>query len=188
MDELGKEIAIDVGGGQGEYFAKRARAEPEKTFLVLEPKPTKPEKIPPNLHIIQWLSTQKSGLPLKGSSVDEANIHFLYGEIIDTTGRAISSKDTSAEDRAYRKLLRQLKRVLRNGARINILDVRNNILRVEKLLKEEGFLITSPPRKLENEEQTIWSALFFSSFKKGHRPESESFVLPMEIEASWNPK
>lgn len=188
MTDYDKEVVIDIGGGSGKYLVERSLNEPQKTFLVLELKPVKPEKIPENLHIIQWMSSQKSGIPLGKQTIDEANIHFLFGEIKGESGVTIDSNDLSAEVSAYRNLLVNLKNVLKERARVNILEVKDNAPRVEHLLKEEGFQIITPARRLGNEDQTAWSTVFFRTFRISGRSESESHVLPMEIEANWLPE
>lgn len=178
-----QEMAVDIGGGKGEYFVQRARENPEKTFLILEPSPLRLKREPPNLHVIRWRSDEESFLPLKAASVDEANINFLCGEIRDRdddVGRA----EKFEVDR-YRKLLRDLKEVLKNGALVRIADVRGNIGAIKNLLEEEGYKITLAPIRLMDEDRTAWSKCFFDVFEKGGKSEEESVALPMTIEAQW---
>jgi ubiquinone/menaquinone biosynthesis C-methylase UbiE len=172
------ELSIDIGAGTGERYIKLANENPERSFLILDPSINKINGKPKNLHLINWKSDKTSKLPLPDNSVDAANISFLFGEI--KTKEKDDGSLNAAKER-YRLLLLDTKRVLKKGGVIEIADVQGNIKFVAELLTEEGFDITLPPTKLNDENYSEWARAFYHVFRKGGRKEAESEALPMQI-------
>lgn len=184
MNELQESLATDIGSGMGEYFVERARQQLEKTFLILEPRRLRILRKPPNLRIVQWRTDRDSKLPLSPNSVNEVNINFLAGDIVyredDNDNPEFPVWERYRWER-YRKLLHDLKGVLKKGALVRIVDDQGHIKEIEKMLEEEGYRITLPAARLQDEKRTSWTKTFFSRFKETRRFD----LLPMTVEAQW---
>lgn len=178
--ESRKEVAVDIGGGAGEFFLKMAKENPDKHFLILEPQELSMEEKPPNLDIVQWRSEKELVLPLRENSISDAYINFLMGEI-KYKGHYATTEEEAIE--MYRKILSELKEVLKSGSLVHITDVRDNIKHIKKALLDEGFNITSGPARLTDENKTLWSKMFSDAFKQIGKSEDESYILPMTMEA-----
>jgi hypothetical protein len=180
-----KEKIVDIGGGGGEYFSRLAREHPGKTFLVLDPQRNSIQENPPNLFFTQWKSDVDSKIPFRADSVDEAHINFLMGEIRS------KEPETGTEEEAvrrYRRLLSQLKEVLKQKGLVHIVDVQDNIKFVKRALEQEGYLIIEGPTPLQDEKITKWSEFFYSVSKKSGRKLEESMALPVVIRARLEDK
>jgi len=186
MEDADKEVAIDIGGGWDEYFFRLAKENPQKTFIVLDPSIRPIKRAPDNLFLIKWKTDVDSKLPFLPDKINEAHLNFLFGEIKTSEEPDVETEEES--NRRYRMLLKDLKDILRPNSTLHLVDVRDNIFRIQKLLKEEGYQIIQPPKRLKDESRTKWSTLFAEAFKKKGRKEEESFILPMEIEAKWEGK
>jgi len=175
------EIAVDIGGGRGEYFLKRAINEPQKTFVVLDPQieniPDKPE----NLILIKWKSDVDSKLPLSFNSVDEINMNMLMGEL--KTNDANPRGNLEKELFPFRRILRETKNILKDGGEITICEPKANIDYAVKLLNEEGYQIVKSPSQVEDERKSKFIELFYSFFKNTRNDQKDSLVLPMEVKA-----
>lgn len=156
MDSVVKEVAIDIGGGRGEYFLRRAIKEPAKEFLILEPTQLKIDVKPRNLHIIQWLSNESSSIPLKPSSVDEANINFLYGVIKWDLNKDPDSEGVSFAEK-YEKILEDLKTVLKPGGKLHIVDAKLHKDKILSMLDKLGYILEGEPEPLKDTRRTFWS-------------------------------
>lgn len=156
MDPMGKEVAIDVGGGLGEYFVERAKKEPSKQFVILEPRRLRIARKPQNLHIVQWRSDEESALPFKASSVDEANINFLYG--ISKWGITEDSYGPQPyQAKKYEKILNDLKSVLKQGGKLHIVEAKFRQGIIVAILKKLGYRLEGEPEFLQDKERTFWS-------------------------------
>lgn len=184
------EISIDVGSGDGKYFFELADKSPEKMFVILDPQIVKKSdrNIPSNLHFIEWKSDVDSTMPFKKNSIDEANINFLMGEIQNKNeSRARTAEESLKNDlEKYRKILVDIKDILKDGAILHIVDVRGNIDYISNLLQEEGFIILNGPVKLEDGDRTEWSKIFSDLSKRAalnpwHK--DQGITLPMQIMA-----
>lgn len=182
-----KEVQIDIGGGTGEYLSNKARENPDKTFVTLEPfsnhyknKPLLPKL--ENLYTIVWKSDVDSHLPFSEGTVSEASANFLMGEL---RTKERESQTIDEEKKKYRRLIEDIKNVLRKDGKLRIVDVKGVIDYVVEVLNEAGFRITLPPRPMQPGEKNMsaWSAAFFNmseNSKKG----KDSLVLPMVLEAT----
>ncbi len=183
MDEAKPEVAIDIGGGEGEFFLRLAKENPQKAFIVLDPEVTKIKEAPPNLHFICWRTDIDSRLPFLSKKIDEAHINFLFGKIgaeddedFESLGKRVGK---------FRNLLKDLKNVLKQGAKLHINDARGNIDNIMRILKEEGYQVVQGPKRIADENKTWWAKTFADGFKVGGRKEEESLILPMELETIW---
>ena len=181
MSDKGKETAIDVGAGWGEYFVDRAKENPDRIFILLDSNFPKIRRLPSNLHMVRWVSDFDSGLPFKSNSVDEANINLLMGEI--------KSKEDGLETiemahKKYERVIKDLLKCLKKGAILRIVDARENIFAIEEILKKNNFTIKARPTKLENMNLTRWTKTFYDVFTKSGRSEENSFALPMKLTAT----
>ena len=181
MSEPIKELAVDIGGGWGEYFVGRARENPDMTFLILEPSPIKLRRYPPNLHIVKWRSEIDSDIPFTKESVDEANVNFLLGEMRDSSDSVGIGIETTLE--RYEKLLKDLFNVLKTGAALKIIEPKLNIAFIKEILFKTGYKIKGKPSPLNDSETTRWSKIFHDYFRSSGKSAGESFTLPMYIEA-----
>ena len=182
MDEVKPEVAVDIGGGLGEYFFRLAKENPRKIFIVLDPKVRPIKKAPENLFLIKWRTDVGSKLPFLPNKIDEAYLNFLFGVIEANEERGF---DTRESNRRYRALLKDLKDVLKPNSSIHLVDVRGNIFRIQQLLEEEGYQIIQEPKRLKDESRTAQSKFFTEALKKIGETEEEPRILPMEIEAKW---
>lgn len=182
-----KRINIDVAGGKGEFFYKKAKENPDQSFVVLDPGTYGSEYAPQlnpelkNLHVIHWKSDVDSQLPLKGESVDEANANFLMGEIYTKEG---SSKTVEENKAKYARVMRDIFAVLKNEGKLRIVDLQAVIPYVVEVLNDVGFTITLTPSPLLEGEKDMseWSKAFFDMYETtGKNP--DSLVLPMVVEA-----
>jgi ubiquinone/menaquinone biosynthesis C-methylase UbiE len=182
MEDRARETAIDIGGGLGEYFARRARQEPDKTFLVLDYNFLNVKRKPDNLKMVKWVSDVDSSLPLEDKSIDEANINFLMG-VIENKG---DEDDEIYEESLlrYRRIVSDVRRCLKKGGVLKIVDSKQDIFEIDRLLRKEKFKITLKPQKLEDLNRTQFSTVFYDNHLKGRRPEKISTTLPMTIEAT----
>ena len=190
MEDSQKEVAIDVGGGEGEFFLRLAKENPGKTFVVLDSVAKRVMDAPENLHFVRWRLNAESMLPFLPEKIDEAHINFLLGEIKEGKRVEAEYEIDFVEDQSgqYQKLLKDLKSVLKPGATLHITDVKDNIPIIEKLLRDEDYSLVCEPRKVTHENKTFFTRYFFEAFKKKGRSEKESHILPMEIEARWEGK
>jgi len=169
-------VAVDIGGGQGEYFVDRARGEPQKTFVILEPAPLSLPDKPPNLHIIRWKSTAALTLPFADKSIDEVNINYLFGKMEPSRlerHRPLDQKEI------YRRLIKDARQVLKSGGKISIIDAHCHINLIKEILIESGYHIVQEPISLPDPDRTYWSGKFTEDYERNE----ESFVAPMIIEA-----
>lgn len=187
MEDIDKEIAIDIGGGWGEYFFSLAKENPQKTFIVLDPSIRPIKRAPNNLFLIKWRTNVDSKLPFLPNKIDEAHLNFLFGVIKFDEKHSF---ETEESNRRYRALLKDLKDVLKPNSSVYLVDVRGNIFRIQQLLKEEGYQIIQEPKRLKDESRTAQSKFFTEAlaFKKIDETEEEPRILPMEIEARWEGK
>ena len=183
MSDKGKETAIDIGAGWGEYFVDRAKENPDKTFILLDSYFPNIRRLPPNLRLVRWVSDSDSGLPFKSSSVDEANINFLMGEIKSKEDKP-EGETIEMAHKKYERIIKDLLKCLKKGAILQIIDARENIFAIEEILKRNNFTIKTKPTKLENMNQTRWTKTFYDVFVKSGRPEEDSFALPMKLTAT----
>ena len=185
MSEQSQELAIDIGGGEGRYFLKRAKQEPDKTFLILDTGVPSLKDKPPNLQFVQWKSDKDWSLPLKANSVDEVNINFLFSVLTNSKGESFRLPP----EEIYRRLIRQVKEVLKSGALVNIVDTEGNIDEIVSILEEEGYTITTPPISLEDTDRTKYAEQFSAfdiySRSEHYRPLRDLKLLPMEIKAQY---
>lgn len=181
MTEPKEDLAIDIGGGFGEFFVEEARKRPNTQFLILEPRPLRLRRFPPNLHVVRWASDVDWTIPLVSESVDEANINFLMGEMMDRSG-SIGTGETVQLER-YQNLLHDLKRTLKNGAILSILEPSNNVEHIENILYKEGYHIVDDPQPLKEVERTAWSKRFHDWFKESGKSQAESVAYPWIIKA-----
>jgi hypothetical protein len=174
------EIAIDIGGGNGKFFLKMAYDNPDKIFLILDPKYTQIENKPKNLIFINWMKDLNSDLPFTVESISCVHIDFLMGEI-----RSSKYNDSGNDEdamRIYDMLISEVDRVLSKGGILDIVDVRENLKKIEKLIKKRGYLYKTPTI-LEDENHSAWSNVFFEVFHKSRRSVDDSYAIPMHIEA-----
>jgi len=190
MEDDKKEVAIDVGGGEGEFFLRLAKENPGKTFVVLDSVAKKIMGAPENLHFVRWRVNAESMLPFLPEKIDEAHINFLLGEIKEGKKVEDGQEIDCVEDQTgqYQKLLKDLKGVLKPGATLHITDVKDCIAIIQQLLKDEGYRLVHEPRKVTDEDKTFFTQYFFRAFRRAGRSEEESHILPMEIEARWEGK
>jgi tRNA G46 methylase TrmB len=190
MEDNQKEVAIDVGGGEGEFLLRLAKENPEKTYIILDPLAKKVRGAPENLHFVRWRVNTESMLPFLPEKIDEAHINFLLGEIKEGKRVEDGHEVDYFEDQAgqYQKLLKDLKNVLKPGAILRITDTKDCINIIEKLLRNENYSLVGGPKKVSDEEKTFFSQYFFKAFREWGRSEEESHILPMEIEAKWEGK
>ena len=181
MNDEGKETAIDIGAGWGEYFIDRARNNPNKNFILLDSHFPKIRRLPPNLHMVRWVSDFDSGFPFKSNSVDEANINFLMGEIKSKEDETETIENTHKK---YERVVKDLPKCLKKGAILQIIDAKDNIFTIEEIIKKNGFAIKTKPIKLENMNLTRWTQTFYDVFTKSGRSEEKSHALPMKLTAT----
>lgn len=194
-------IAIDIGAGKGEYFLQRSKTKPDKIFIVLEPEKDIPENYPPldaigletervnllerrsNLHRILWRTDKDSDLPFGAAAVDEANINFLMGEIRTIKQAPDARTSDTGQAIAYRRLLRNLNRVLKENGRLWIVDTEFNVFNnIVSMLVAEGFTIIIRPRKMLIEGKPAFVAHFFDLFTPRNGGWNEGFIWCDKIE------
>ena len=174
MNVSNNEVAIDVGGGYGEYFVDRARHERNRQFLILEPRNLRLKRVPRNLHVITWGSHPELELPLASNSIDEANLNFLWGEI--------SYKEEDTDDanneapKRYGLLLRQIHRVLRPSGSLKITDANGLLSKIKEALRGEMYKIEKI-EPLSNTQMSYWSQTHHDTFVK----RGIDFAKPMTI-------
>jgi hypothetical protein len=183
MSDEGKETAIDIGAGLGEYFIDRAKENPNKTFVLLDNNFPKIEHLPSNIQLIRWTSDFDSGFPFKADSVDEANINFLMGEIKSKEDIPIS-ETVELSLKKYERIIRDLKKCLKKGGLLQVVDVKDNIFAIKKILIKNDFAIDTGPIKLESMDQTRWSKFFYDAFLQSGNSEEKSHTLPMKLIAT----
>ena len=176
MTESNQTVAIDIAGGRGEYFVKEARKRPNDNFLILDPWP-KIRRPPPNLHIIRWGSYVNSNIPLAPESVNEANINCLMESINDSSGKTAVGDKIIREK--YQALLRDLKRVLKKGGVLTIVEPRVNIGKIKEFLISENYTVIEEPQPLKDPERTYWSSAMYEWSNTG----GGSLAFPMSIKA-----
>jgi ubiquinone/menaquinone biosynthesis C-methylase UbiE len=174
------EIAIDIGGGNGKFFLKMAYDNPEKIFLILDPKYNQIENKPNNLIFINWMKDMNSDLPFMDESISCVHIDFLMGEILSRKFNDSGSNEDAM--RIYDLLLSEVDRVLSTGGILDIVDVKENSIKIEELLIKHGYFYKTPTI-LEDENHSVWSKVFFEVFHKSHRSYVDSYAIPMHIEA-----
>ena len=183
---LDKKISIDIAGGEGDYMFRKARENPKESFIILEPTDLSMPHRPPNLHIFKLKTDVDSFLPFNPNSIDEASIHFLMGEIKTKE----PNSNTVGEDMGkYERLVLDIKRVLKPGGKIHIVDVKGNIGYIEDILREAEFSITSGPTPLPYNKKHLskWSEAFFDAYERFGKFEEDSLVLPMMLDAETQP-
>ena len=178
MNDKGKETAIDIGAGWGEYFVDRARENPDKNFILLDSHFPKIRRLPSNLHLVRWMSDFDSSLPFKSGSVDEVNMNFLMGEI---KSKKDDLETTEMSYIKYERVIKDLTLCLKKGAILQIVDARENIFAIEGILKRNNFIIKTNPTKLEDMNQTRWTKTFHDVFVISGRSEENSLALPMRL-------
>jgi len=171
------EIIIDVGGEKGQFLWGLAQHNPQKEYVVLEPRIVEPpngvtppkiprvfpgvlsENMPKNLHFIAWKTDEESKLPFQVNSIDEAHIHMLYS-VLDTkqndkymneeSGRNIWNID-------YLRLLHDIKRILKPSGKIHITDVTPI---VGDLIQNAGFNNILENKYDRKNSPTPWGRMF----------------------------
>ncbi len=179
------EIHIDVGGGTGEYLFNKAKENPDKTFVILDPFPNlsnnknSTSKLK-NLHTIIWKSDIDSHLPFLEGTISEASANFLMGEL---NTKEEASTTIEEDKQKYARLMRDIKNVLKKDGKIIIVDTKACINYIMEVLNEVGLKITSEPRPitLDEKEMSVWSAAFFDMNESTGKKTSS--LLPMILEA-----
>jgi hypothetical protein len=182
------EIAVDVGGGKGEYFLRRALAEPQKVFVVLDPQIEQIPDKPDNLFLVKWKSDKDVDLPIKPNSVDEVNISMLMGELItrDVSDANNVPEHLRKEFTQFRRILRDTKNMLKSDGIVTIVEPRGNMNYVLRLLTDEGYKVIKPASKVEDKNRSAFVGMFFDFYQ--HNPrikknEETSIIIPLEVKA-----
>jgi hypothetical protein len=183
------EVAVDVGGGKGEFFLKRALAEPQKVFVVLDPQIEQISGKPDNLFLIKWKSDRDANLPIKPNSVDEVNISMLMGELItsDVSDANNVPKHLEKEFMQFRRILKETKSMLKSDGIVTVIEPRANMDYALRLLADEGYKIIKPASKVEDKNRSAFVGMFFDLFQ--HNPslnkksEETSLIIPLEVKA-----
>jgi hypothetical protein len=173
------EIAVDIGGGKGEYFLKRALAEPQKMFVVLDPQVDQIPNKPNNLVLIRWKTDKDTNLPFRPNSIDEVSMNMIMGEL--RTRDDVGKIDNDMIP--FRRLLKETKGLLKENGTVTIVEPKDNIDRVKRLLGEEGYEVVSPVSKVADENRSVYIGIFFDLFRRGKKNENESILIPQEIKA-----
>ncbi len=136
-----KETYLDIGAGFGERFAQRARENPDKQFIIVEPEtdlgvfPGR-EALPENLEWIKKGITEEEKLPLPDNSVDEANLDcvlfYLAGD--------------NKED-LFPRVISEALRVLKKGGVLYIREPKNMLEFIRPVLQKltSEFLVSPIP-------------------------------------------
>lgn len=160
MREHAREIWVDIGGGDGEHFTRLAKKDPRKSFVVVEPAIrrellSKLQLENTNLHFVKGEVSTKSHLPFTTGGVDHVECHFLYGEIPHVWGDADLEYEGYKKD--YLRLLKEIKRILKNGGTLVISDSKRTIPKIHTLIEGlKGFKINSCTPWRE-EPRTTWA-------------------------------
>lgn len=137
MNEISQEKPrlADVGAGFGELFINRAKTEPEKSFIIIEPLgfPDLPtQEMPKNLTWIKGRLTDKEALPFQNGSVDEVNLNFSLSTMY------ADYQGPDQELGGYlQKILREAFRVLKDGGRLVVREERGFCQDVLRLSLDE---------------------------------------------------
>jgi nucleoid DNA-binding protein len=169
------EKIVDVKGvlieGEKGYFENLARNNPEKSYVLIGPEvPVKEhvslvdrlfgKKKPDNLNTINWESNEESNLPLKENSVDHVYMNLVFGGISSKERRlaAYDGSTDTANQNAYKHLLEDVKRILKNGGKIQIVDF--GVFPIETLLQQAGFKSIENNPFSGNSVQTDWTKFY----------------------------
>lgn len=168
------ERLVDIGAGFGELFIDRAKKEPGKNFIIIEPFGfPDPKELPPNLTWIKGRLADQEALPLEDVSVDEVNMNFSLSAIF---------ADFPGSDEEFIEylpgLLREGLRVLKNGGRLVIREERGfyqNIL--GPVLNK--LMIDFDLSQAKDQDLTLTGQEMLADYRAN--PDKNQRSLPMEI-------
>lgn len=142
VDQEGpKETALDIGAGFGERFIQRAKENPDKHFVVVEPEtdlavfPIK-EALPENLKWIKGKINERHHLPLRDSSIDEANLDCVLFYLAGDEKQIL-----------FPKVIGEALRVLKKGGVLYIREPKNMLDSIKSVLQSlvSGFTVSAIP-------------------------------------------
>lgn len=135
---MSKEVFLDIGAWEGESLIERARENPTKQYLVIDPEidpknlPRR-EVLPQNLKWITGKIDERAQLPFVDESVDEANLNFvfcfLYGDEYEDEQEALFKE-------IFPRILIEATRVLKKGGSLLIREPRYMVAIMEPVLTE----------------------------------------------------
>jgi len=136
-----KETSLDIGAGFGERFIQRAKENPDKQFVVVEPEteldvsPIK-EALPENLKWIKGKIDERHHLPLRDSSIDEANLDCVLFYLAGDEKQALFSE-----------VIGEAMRVLKKGGVLYIREPKNMLDSMIPVLQEltSEFMVSEIP-------------------------------------------
>ncbi len=139
--EESKETFLDIGAGFGERFIQRAKENPDKQFVVVEPEtdldvfPIK-EALPENLKWIKGKIDERHHLPLRDSSIDEANLDCVLFYLAGDEKQAL-----------FPKVISEALRVLKKGGVLYIREPKHMLDSIRPVLQEltSEFMVSPIP-------------------------------------------
>ncbi len=171
-------LAIDVGAGFGELFINRAKLEPEKRFIIIEPlgwPDPSDREIPKNLTWIKGRLTEKESLPLQDASVDEVNFNFSISTM------CVDHQGFDQEPKEYLQvLLKEPLRILKNGGQLIIREEAGFCQEIIKpSLTEMGMVFEETAVEEEDLSLTGQESLtdYYFNPEKNHRSQPRKIVI-----------
>ncbi|MDD3532155.1 MAG: class I SAM-dependent methyltransferase [Candidatus Shapirobacteria bacterium] len=175
MNEINQEKPrlLDVGAGFGELFIDRAKAEPNKNFIVFEPLGFPDQELPENLTWIKGRLTDQESLPFQDGSIDGVILNFSLSTIY---------ADYSGSDQEFgeylQKILTGVLRVLKDGGEMVIREERGFCLNIlEPGLNGLGVDFVITPAKEQDLSLTGQEMLADYYFD----PEKNHDSLPLQV-------
>lgn len=149
MAEEAKErvVNVDIGGLHGRTFIKEARLHPEQQFVVIDPKaaPLPSEEVPPNLTYIKGqVEESGGGIPFPDAGVDRVLIEQVFDPL---------------ERKLWKPLFSEASRILKEGGKLEIIDLGRNRGEIRWSLPYYGFSQIESRRLKENEGSEVTKTL-----------------------------
>ncbi len=161
-----KETCLDVGAGFGERFIQRAKENPDKQFLIIDPfirnLPPK-ETLPENLHWIEGTIDEKENLPLSDSSIEEANLDCVLFYLAGDEKQAL-----------FPKVIGEAMRILKKGGVLYLREPKNMLDSMMPVLQKltSGFMVSEIPIEEAKKHSVSLREIAeeFESGDKGQQP------------------
>lgn len=153
-----REAWLDIGGSNGDYYAKLASEDHQKMFIVLDPNVQRANKHS-NIRFIQSRISSTELAPLASESVSHVDTNYLLPQLV---GGQMDIDDKNKRRRqevlsnVLLGFLNECHRILKSGGEIQLCEAKGFLQIIQGLLEKNGFnLVQFAPTNIDERSEMI---------------------------------